>query len=244
MRNRTLAALALMSLPLAACGTVAEAVQGPQRSPMSYPAAMVPTQPVVMQDPRTVPQAASPNSLWRNGARTFFMDQRAAKVGDILTVMVDIDDSAATSNASSSSRTSGANLGVPNFFGLESSIGKVLPSPVDPSNLVKSNSATSNAGAGSIARQEKISTTMAVVITQVLPNGNLVISGSQEVRTNNELRHMSIDGIIRPEDITSANTIRDKQIASLRMNYGGRGDQSAVQKTPPAQSILERLSPF
>ena len=244
MRNRTLAALALMSLPLAACGTVSEAVQGPQLSPMSYPAAMVPTQPVVMQDPRTVPQAASPNSLWRNGARTFFMDQRAAKVGDILTVMVDIDDSAATSNASSSSRTSGANLGVPNFFGLESSIGKVLPSPVDPSNLVKSNSATSNAGAGSIARQEKISTTMAVVITQVLPNGNLVISGSQEVRTNNELRHMSIDGIIRPEDITSANTIRDKQIASLRMNYGGRGDQSAVQKTPPAQSILERLSPF
>ena len=244
MRNRTLAALALMSLPLAACGTVSEAVQGPQLSPMSYPAAMVPTQPVVMQDPRTVPQAASPNSLWRNGARTFFMDQRAAKVGDILTVMVDIDDSAATSNASSSSRTSGANLGVPNFFGLESSIGKVLPSPVDPSNLVKSNSATSNAGAGSIARQEKISTTMAVVITQVLPNGNLVISGSQEVRTNNELRHMSIDGIIRPEDITSANTIRDKQIAALRMNYGGRGDQSAVQKTPPAQSILERLSPF
>lgn len=245
MRLRALALIAIAAAPLAACGTVQEAVNGPQLSPMGYPAAIVPQQPsVILQDARTAPAPSTPNSLWRNGARTFFSDQRAAKVGDILTVQIEIDDSAATSNSSTSSRQSGASLGVPNLFGLESSLGKILPSPVDPANLLNSNSNSSNTGSGAVVRQEKISTTMAVVITQVLPNGNLVISGSQEVKTNNELRHMSIDGIIRPEDITSANTIKDKQIASLRMNYGGRGDQSAVQKTPPAQSLIERLSPF
>ena len=95
-----------------------------------------------------------------------------------------------------------------------------------------------------MVRQEKISLTIAAVVTQVLPNGNLVISGTQEVQTNNEIRHLSVDGIVRPEDITSANTIRHTQIASARILYTGRGDQTQVQKTPAGQSLLERLSPF
>ncbi|MEI7933329.1 MAG: flagellar basal body L-ring protein FlgH [Alphaproteobacteria bacterium] len=245
MHRRTLVLLTFLAAPLAACGTVHEAINGPQLSPMGYPAAIVPQQPsVVLQDARTAPTTSTPNSLWRNGARTFFMDQRASKVGDILTVLIEIDDSAATSNASTSSRQSGASLGIPNFLGLESSIGKILPSPVDPSKLINSNSNSSNAGSGAVVRQEKINTTIAAVITQVLPNGNLVISGSQEVKTNNELRELTVDGIIRPEDITSSNTIKHTQIASARIKYGGRGDQSQVQKTPVGQSLVERLSPF
>ena len=155
-----------------------------------------------------------------------------------------IDDSAQTSNTSQSSRASSAKAGVANFFGLESSLGKIFPSGFDPGNAINTNSGTSNAGAGAVARKEKINLTVAAVVTQVLPNGNLVISGVQEVQTNNEVRHLSVDGIVRPEDITAANTINHTQIASARIEYGGRGDITRVQKTPAGQSLIEKFSPF
>jgi flagellar L-ring protein precursor FlgH len=178
------------------------------------------------------------------GARTFFNDQRANRVGDILTVLIQIADSAQTSNTSQSSRTSTAKAGVTNFLGLESSLGKILPSGFDPANAINTNSGTTNAGAGAVNRKEQISLTVAAVVTQVLPNGNLVISGTQEVQTNNEIRHLQVDGIVRPEDITAANTINHTQIASARIEYGGRGDITRVQKTPAGQSLLEKFSPF
>jgi flagellar L-ring protein precursor FlgH len=235
----------LAILPLAACSSVKEAALGPQLAPMSYPAALIPTQPQMNATANGMtPQPASANSLWRAGARAFFIDQRAARIGDILTVQIDIDDSATTSNNSSSSRSSTTAAGVSNFLGLESSLGKLFPAGFDPAKAVGANSDHSNAGAGAITRKEKISLTVAAVVTQVLPNGNLVISGIQEVRTNNEVRHLSVDGIVRPEDITSANTIKHTQIASARIDYGGRGDISRVQKTPAGQSLVEKFSPF
>jgi flagellar L-ring protein precursor FlgH len=193
---------------------------------------------------RAVPQPASANSLWRTGARSFFIDQRASQVGDILTVNIDIDDSAKTSNATASARTAGVSAGVPHFFGLESIPGKVLPSGYDPSNMVDTTSKSSNAGSGSVDRAEKISLTIAAVVTAVLPNGNLVIQGTQEVLTNAEVRQLTIAGIVRPEDISSSNTIKHTQIAEARLSYGGRGDISRVQKTPSGQSLIEKYSPF
>jgi flagellar L-ring protein precursor FlgH len=242
MRLRILA-LAVALAPLAACSTVTEAVRGPQLAPVGYPAQLVPiTQPVSAREP--LPQAASANSLWRTGARAFFIDQRASRVGDILTVQIDIDDSAKTINSTSSSRTSGLKAGVPHLLGLESSLGKILPGGFDPANALETNSATTNAGAGAVNRSEKISLTIAAVVTAVLPNGNLVIQGTQEVRTNTDLRQLTVAGIVRPEDISSANTIRHTQIAEARISYGGRGDISRVQKTPAGQSLVERFSPF
>jgi flagellar L-ring protein precursor FlgH len=239
-------ALTLLILPLTACAAVKEAATGPKLQPMGYPAALVPQTPLdisfTARGPSSTP--ASANSLWRAGARTFFNDQRAGRVGDILTVLIVIDDSAQTSNTTASSRTSTAKAGIGNFFGLESSLGKIFPSGFDPANAINTNSGLSNAGAGAISRKEKISLTVAAVVTQVLPNGNLVISGTQEVQTDNDIRHLSVDGIVRPEDITSANTINHTQIASARIEYGGRGDQSRVQKTPVGQSLLEKFSPF
>jgi flagellar L-ring protein precursor FlgH len=246
MRLSSLLVLAAMA-PLAACTSVAEAVHGPNLTPVGYPAALVPQNQEVMgvAPPRYAqPQAASANSLWRNGARAFFIDQRAAKVGDILTVNIDIDDSAKTSNSSNSSRTSGVDAGVPHFFGLESSLGKILPGEYDPAKMIETNSKTTNAGAGSVNRAEKISLTIAAVVTAVLPNGNMVIQGTQEVRTNAELRQLTVAGIVRPEDISSSNTIRHTQIAEARISYGGRGDISRVQKTPAGQSLIEKFSPF
>src|SRR5690606_37810434 len=162
MRKTLLVAFALA--PLAACGTVSEAVNGPQMSPVGYPAALAPMQQQTLVSAREpAPQPASANSLWRNGARAFFIDQRASRVGDILTVNIEIDDSAKTTNASTSSRASSSDLGVPHFFGLESSLGRVLPGGYDPAQMIESGSSHSNAGSGSVNRSEKIFLTVAAV---------------------------------------------------------------------------------
>jgi flagellar L-ring protein precursor FlgH len=246
MRLRTLAALALLA-PLAACSTINEAVNGPELAPVGYPAALVPREQAVLpmasvREPS--PQPASANSLWRVGARAFFNDQRAGRVGDILTVQIDIDDSAKTTNSTSSSRAAGMQVGFPHLLGLESTLGKILPGEFDPANAIETSSTTSNAGAGAVNRSERISLTIAAVVTGILPNGNMMIQGTQEVRTNTDLRQLTVAGIVRPEDISSANTIRHTQIAEARISYGGRGDISRVQKTPSGQSLLERFSPF
>lgn len=240
-----LAALALVALaPLAACSTVKEAVKGPELAPVGYPAALAPQQQMYVAARDPMPQPASANSLWRTGARAFFIDQRANRVGDILTVQIDINDSAQTSNASRSSRSAEMNAGVANFLGLESSLGRILPGGFDPANAINTNSETSNSGSGAVTRAEKISLTIAAVVTAVMPNGNMVIQGTQEVRTNAELRQLTVAGIVRPEDISSANTVKHTQIAEARISYGGRGDISRVQKTPAGQSLVERFQPF
>ena len=243
MRPALIAALALLA-PLAACSTVSEAVRGPELAPVGYPAQLAPmTQQFVASRDQT-PQAASANSLWRVGARAFFNDQLASKIGDILTVQIDIDDSASTTNNSASNRASTTQAGVSSFLGLESSLGKILPGGFDPANAIGTNSTFTNAGGGSVSRSEKISLTIAAVVSQVMPNGNMVIQGTQEVRTNAELRQLTVAGIVRPEDISSANTIKHTQIAEARISYGGRGDISRMQKTPAGQALVERFSPF
>ncbi len=245
MRHRLIALAAL--LPLGACSTVVEAVRGPELAPVGYPAALVPQQPQILplaSSREPLPQAAGANSLWRTGARAFFLDQRASRVGDILTVQIDIDDSAKTINSSTSSRTSGTTLGVPHLFGLESSLGRLLPGEYDPAQMIESGSKSANAGSGAVNRAERITLTVAAVVTGVLPNGNMMIQGTQEVRTNAELRQLTVAGIVRSQDISSANTIRHSQIAEARISYGGRGDITRVQKTPSGQALIERFSPF
>jgi flagellar L-ring protein precursor FlgH len=239
IRFAAVAALAVLA-PLGACSTIREAVKGPELAPVGYPAALAPMDQHII----AVSTPPTANSLWRTGARTFFNDQRAAKVGDILTVLINIDDSAKTTNETTSTRTSGVTAGIPHLLGLESSLGKILPGGFDPANALSTNSKTSNDGSGAVSRAEKISLTIAAVVSAVLPNGNLVIQGTQEVRTNTEVRQLTIAGIVRPEDIASNNTILHTQIAEARINYGGRGDISRVQKTPAGQSLIEKFSPF
>jgi flagellar L-ring protein precursor FlgH len=243
MRLRLFALVAL--LPLGACSSVMEAVKGPELAPLGYPAALVPREQAVLVSTREpTPGPASANSLWRTGARAFFADQRAGRVGDILTVLIDIDDSAKTINSTSTSRTAGVTAGIPHLLGLESSLGKILPGGYDPANALETSSKTANTGAGAVNRAEKISLTIGAVVSAVLPNGNLVIQGTQEVRTNTDVRQLTVAGVVRPEDISSTNTIRHTQIAEARISYAGRGDISRVQKTPAGQSLIEKFSPF
>jgi flagellar L-ring protein precursor FlgH len=250
MRTATaLATVLALGLALSACASAKEAVIGPQLSPISKQVlqASQNTAPSMAAMGQAQPQliAASANSLWRPGARTFFNDQRANKVGDILTILISIDDSAKVSNSADSSRTNSTSGGVSNFFGLEQTLGKVLfPAGYDPAKMINQAGTTSSAGQGAVNRQEQINLTIAAVVTGVLPNGNLVIQGRQEVKTNNELRELTVNGMVRPEDISSANTIRHTQIAEARIAYGGRGDISRVAKTPAGQALAEQFSPF
>ena len=247
MRPQILSCLAIAAAPLlfgmAGCSSVHEALNGPKMSNMSYPAALVP------EDPRTLtpmPERtpASANSLWRVGARTFFNDQRARTVGDIVTVLVTINDSAQTSNATTGTRTNSYSAATPTVFGLESYLGKALPAGYAPTKALGNNSTASDAGSGTIKRAEVITLTIAATVSGVLPNGNLIIKGTQEVRTDRELRQLSVEGIARPEDISAENTIKHTQLAEARISYGGTGDQSTMVKAPAAQSLMERFSPF
>ncbi len=166
------------------------------------------------------------------------------KVGDILTVLITIDDSAQVSNATNRERKATNNAGVPHFFGLESSLGKILPNAFDPTNATSTSSDNVSSGNGTVNRAEKINLTVAAVVSKVLPNGNLVIQGKQEVKTNAEIRELTVSGIVRPEDISSSNTINHTQIAEARIAYDGRGDLSRIQKSTYGQSIIETFSPF
>ncbi|WP_395942435.1 flagellar basal body L-ring protein FlgH [Brevundimonas sp.] len=246
MRKILLVAAVSAAASLGACSTAIEAVRGPELAPIGYPAALVPVQQAYMAPPaiRQESSSASANSLWRVGARTFFGDQRARHIGDILTVQINIDDRAQTQNSTQRSRTNDASGGVTNFFGLENSLGRAFPGGFDPANMVGTQGSANAAGSGTVNRSEKVSLTVAAVVTDVLANGNMVIQGRQEVRTNREVRELTIAGIVRPEDISSANSINHTQIAEARISYGGRGDISRMQATPAAQSLVERFSPF
>lgn len=234
--------IALSALSLGACSTAVEAVRGPELAPIGYPAALVPVQQQYLPAPEARP--ASANSLWRSGSRTFFGDQRARRVGDIVTVRINIDDRAQTRNSTERARSNDASGGVTNFFGLEGSLGQAFPGGFDPANMVGVQGQANASGSGSVTRSERVNLTIAAVVTDVLPNGNLVIQGRQEVRTNREVRELTVAGIVRPEDISSANSIDHTQIAEARISYGGRGDISRMQATPAAQSLVERFSPF
>jgi flagellar L-ring protein FlgH len=181
------------------------------------------------------------SSLWQAGARSFFHDPRASRIGDIITVNVSVADAAKFSNTTQRSRTNSDDANLTNFFGLEKSL---TAAGMDPANLLKMGSDTSNVGAGGIDRSESVNLTLAALVTQVLPNGNMVIGGHQQMKVNNELRDLEVTGIVRTEDITSANTIDLSQIAEARITYGGKGTVTDVQTPRYGSQLLDILMPW
>ena len=190
-------------------------------------------------------QTAPPdaNSLWRQGARAFFRDQRAAQVGDIVTVLVNISDTADMKNQTSTGRTGSEDMGMPNLFGLEGKIPKIL-SGATAANLVSVNSNGATTGTAAIKRNETVTLRLAGVITRVLPNGNLVVAARQEVRVNSELRELTVAGVIRSQDIASDNTVHHDRMAEARIAYGGRGQMTYAQSPRLGQQLLDLLLPF
>ena len=211
-------------------------IQNPTKAPGYRPVSL----------PMPTPQSSvrRPASLWRAGARAFFKDQRAARVGDILTVNIAIKDKAQLSNSSTRNRVNKEDSAATRFLGYEAALSRVLPEAIQPGNLIDLDSATSNSGKGTVDRGETIDLKVAAVITQLLPNGNLVIQGRQEVRVNYEVRELQVAGVIRPEDISSSNTIPYDKIAEARIAYGGRGHISDFQQPRWGQQVIDVLMPF
>lgn len=234
-----------VAAPGAAYDAARRAAAPPQFAPVGTPEQLTGGAQQTMPQPEPVAyDAPRPNSLWRAGSRSFFNDQRASRIGDILTVQIEIDDRAELSNSSNRSRSASTSAGVSNFFGLEGGLGRLFGGEFEPENLVGAEAESDHTGQGAINREEKIELTVAAVIVDRLPNGNLVIAGRQEVRINAELRELTVSGIIRPEDITSANTINHTQIAEARIAYGGRGQISAVQRPNVGQRIADAVTPW
>ena len=235
---------AIAITPLAGCSTfdrLATLGEQPPLSAIENPTTQAGYKPVHMPMPTPQPASYSPNSLWRNGSRAFFKDQRAHQVGDILTVIVNLNDKATIANDTKRSRENSEDSGVDNFFGKPKV--PILNTPV-PTRIFTADSNSASDGKGSVDRKETLTTNVAGVVTQVLPNGNLVIEGRQEIRVNFEIRELIVAGIVRPEDIQSDNTIDSSKIAQARIAYGGRGQLSDVQQPRYGQQVMDVLLPF
>jgi flagellar L-ring protein precursor FlgH len=236
------AALAALMSGCSAFDRLRNIGEQPALTPIENPVAQPGYKPVQMPMPTPQPVTYNPNSLWRNGSRAFFKDQRAHQVGDIMTVKVKITDKAKYENETSRSRVNKENSGVDDFIG-----SKLLKNPstaILPGRILTADSTASSEGKGSVDRKEELSTNVATVVTQVLPNGNLVIEGRQEIRVNFEVRELIVGGIVRPEDIESDNTIESTKIAQARIAYGGRGQITDVQQPRYGQQVLDVILPF
>lgn len=249
---------------LAACGAadrISNIGKAPDLTPIKDIKAPVAQRSISLPMPQDTPDRYQPNSLWRTGARAFFKDQRASNIGDILTVNIAISDSAQIGNSTARSRSTAESAGLPNFLGLEAAIPHALfnqraadagaetgnaaaANAFSASSLVGADSGSSYTGTGSVDRSEAINMTVAAIVTEVLPNGNLVIQGRQEVRVNFEKRELLLAGIVRPEDISSGNTISHTQIAEARISYGGKGQITDVQQPRYGTQLYDIIFPF
>jgi flagellar L-ring protein precursor FlgH len=250
MKNRYTKHLLILTAcaALTACGSAADRIanigNAPQMSTIDNPTLQKDYQPVSLPMPAPQNVIKEPNSLWASDRQTFFKDQRAAAVGDLITVVMVMKDKAELDNETERTRESEENAGLSSLLGYEQALDQVLPEAVDNNALVGGGAESLHKGSGTIDREEKIELKLAALITQILPNGNMVIHGSQEVRVNFEKRILNVDGVIRPEDITIDNTVSYEKIAEARIIYGGEGQITDVQQPRYGQQLYDVIFPF
>jgi flagellar L-ring protein FlgH len=238
------AAIASLLTGCAALGDRLRALgEPPSLSPVDNPTSKPGYKPVQMPMPTPQPASYNPNSLWRNGSRAFFNDQRAHIVGDILTVKVNINDTAVFQDQTQLSRTSTEDTEITNFLGANT-LGASAAKAILPGSVLTASGNSQMNGQGTINRQDQLVTNVAAVVTQVLPNGNMVIEGKQEVRLNAEIRELIVAGVVRPEDIQSDNAIDLSKIAEARLAYGGRGTLTNIQTERWGQQAVDVILPF
>jgi flagellar L-ring protein precursor FlgH len=197
--------------------------------------------PVSLPMPTPIVAARRPNSLWQTGSRAFFKDQRASQPGDILTVEIAFDNKAQFDNNSQRQRTTLEQDGVSSLFGLTNLINHLGPAANNVANI---NGTTNNQAVAEIKREEQVTVNVAAMVTQVLPNGDLVVDGHQEMRVNYEVRDLQVMGVVRPQDISSTNTITLDKLAEARVSYGGRGQLTDIQQPRYGEQLFDVLSPF
>ena len=242
-----LTAFGLVAVSVTGCNVLSrlsEVGDGPELTKIVNPVARPDYRPVSL--PMPTPQVAedNPNSLWRAGAKAFFKDHRAKEIGDVLTVKLDFTDKATFDNVTTRERDDSEDTNITQLLGLEAEFSKVLPEAVSAASLLSFDNAHETKGEGKVDRQEVISLTFAAVVTQILPNGSLVIVGRQEILVNLELRELMVTGVVRPSDIDSDNTISHEKIAEMRVAYGGSGTISQLQQPRWGTQIWDIIFPF
>ena len=225
-------------------GDLAQIGEAPPLTRIQNPKSSPNYRKVSMPMPRRHMTRREANSLWRPGARAFFKDQRAAKVGDIVTIDIDISDSAKFNNTTKRGRKGSEAAQAQGLAGYENKLKLFLPKGVNPSALINASSNGTSEGTGSIDRDETVKLKVAAVVTQILPNGNLVVHGRQEMRVNYEIRELQVAGVIRRADISSANTIGFDKIAEARIAYGGRGHITRAQSPRFGHQLFDIMFPF
>lgn len=233
--NRLAALLPVLAL-IGGCQSIDDIGRAPAMSPIGsgLEFAATPQMALYPQLPRS---GSNGYSLWHDRQAALFKDARAMNVGDILTVNISFNDKASFDNKTDQSRTSKTGLNLNGDFALGPSSGK------GNADLGFGSNAQTN-GDGKIERSETLDLRVAAVVTGILGNGNLIISGSQEVRVNHELRILNVAGIVRPRDVNADNTISYDKIAEARISYGGRGRLSEFQNPPIGQQIVNKFSPI
>lgn len=241
--------LATVLLTQTACATLFDRLDNigkpPPLSKISDPTAKPDYKPLTWPLPESpVPPQQQANSLWQPGARTFFRDGRASRVGDILRVKINITDQAEFDNNTTSTRTTADNVAAPSVFGLQQRLPSFPVVTPNAASLVNVTGNDTHNGNVTAKRKETVQTEVAAMVTQVLPNGNFVISGKQEFLMNYDIREISIQGVVRPEDIDSSDTVDSTQVAEARITYGGRGQNMDVQQSRWGSQVIEAVSPF
>ena len=237
-------AMMLAFVLLSACDRLEEVGRAPDFSPLegSYQHHAMYSTPLPEDVVPETPTDAS--SLWTAGRSSLFGDRRAAQRGDILTVVIEIDDKAEISNSSDRSRAGSENMGMPSLFGIPQRLNESLPEGASMAEAVNTTGASSYEGSGNISRNEKLTLRVAATVVEELANGVLRIEGQQEVRVNYELRELIISGYVRPTDISRQNEITYDKIAGARVSYGGRGQITDVQQPRYGQQVADILLPF
>lgn len=236
----------LTFLAVSACGRTHMIGQTPQLSAQTggeeHYAMMSQDIPIGMENAVTPPSSGA--SLWSQGRQSLLGEQRAMMEGDILTVVIEINDKAEISNSTGRSRSGSEKMGISAFFGLPQIAAQSLPegASLDPGVALSSTSQAQ--GQGSVRRNEKLTLRVAATVTGVLPNGVLKIEGRQEIRVNFEMRELLVSGFVRPADISRQNEITYDKIAAARISYGGRGEISEMQQPRYGQQLVDALLPF
>ena len=216
-----------------------EVGRAPSLSPVG--AGLTPERVPIRTSPKPEPVYRRGNSLWQDASANLYSDPRAARIGDLLTVKIQIKDKATLDNTSNRSRKSNGDLDANFAYDLTLPGSAIAGSGSFTPSIT---SETKTDSEGGIKRSETINLLVAAVVTNVLPNGNLVISGTQEVRVNFEVRILQVSGIVRPGDISTDNAISYDRIAEARISYGGRGRITEIQQPGWGQQIIDALAPY
>ncbi|MGC9520107.1 MAG: flagellar basal body L-ring protein FlgH [Desulfuromonadaceae bacterium] len=199
---------------------------------------------IVQDKPEIIaPQPRTPGSLWTTGRGSLFVDNRATTVGDIVTVIIREQASASKEATTSTARSTSAGADITSLFGLESNIAN-LNSNIDPANLITAGYTNDFKGSGSTKRKEDLTATIATQVIEVLPNGNMRISGSKSVMVNHEKQLINLSGIIRQQDITPDNEIDSRYILDANIMYSGKGVIDEKQRPGWLLRLYDVVSPF